>query len=206
MKKRTTKRKTIVLNQIVNSSKAGIELYRKVRCFAQLRESGKERPFTPEYYIRSFNRTIKDNFFIQQQDAHSLPSYFVFLDLYFGLVESRTISSNFPKQKLHFVMMANTCAVTAEIAESSYCQIAQIKIPRQVYFICKCEMVLTKRDFRVWSGKESLGIKTSYVLSDGSREPVSHEQPIRRGSVRRLFLEPEDLYIDLGDRNFVGFS
>lgn len=205
MTKRITKRKALIYGRLENGHQKGAELYRKVRCFLQQQEANVDTSFVPEYYIRSFNRTVNDNFIIQSKGSFELPSYFLFLDIYYELIESRVISSNFPKSRLMFLLMRNSCVVVAKVWDDSYCQIARKSITRNVYFIAK-DRHISVQEFEDWSTKEPLGIKAFYISSSGQKTPILQNQTVRLTSVSKVFLESEDLFISLGNTNFVGFS
>lgn len=206
MTKRMTKRKQIVLKFLEEGFEENIELYRKLRFLAQHRELvDRSFDFKPEHYIRSFNRTIKDNFFTGSAPSTKIPAYFLLIDIYYELLESGLISSNLRPKKLVFFIVGNFCVVVARLGDKSYCQIAQKPIVREINFISK-KRIEKLYKFEDWITGASTGFNTYLVTRDGLKAPVMITQPISPNSLTRVFLEEEGLFIDTGKSNFVGFS
>jgi hypothetical protein len=203
VRKRITKRKRLILEQLSSNPQKGVGLYREVRSYCQKQEC--TISYIPEYYIRSFNRTIKDSFQAVKASSLNLPSYFLFSDIYYELIESRLISFNFPKNKLKFYVIGNTCVAVVEVNKGSYCQIAQKRIRRDIRFIYN-DTISSDVDIVTWSKRANLGIDSYYISSMGEKTPISKEDSIKTTSSSDVFMEEEDLFICVRNANFVGFS
>lgn len=121
-----------------------------------------------------------------------LPSYFVLLDIYYGLVESRIISSDFSKSRLLFLGKGQ-CFVVARAGANSYCQLAKKSIRRDIYFIGNSRKI-THKEFDAWSKNETQNIEAHYVSKTGNKSPVPLTKIIKQDNVSNAYLEGEDLY------------
>lgn len=128
VKKRTSKRKAFITGYINRSPLAGIKLFREVRYHTRLHEKGVGLEGEPEYYTRSFNRTIRDNYQTFKVEATQLSAGLIFRDIYFEMIETRVISHNFPKEKLNFYIVGYYCLVIAKIEKGAACQVFSKRI------------------------------------------------------------------------------
>lgn len=205
MRKRASKRKSLINEKLERGTPPGIELYRKVRHLCQLKESHSSNFYNPEYYIRSFNRTVKSNFNVYRATIGSIPSYFVLTNLYYELIERRTISANFPQSHLTFFILGTMCAVVIEVQENTYCQLEMKRLYPDVRFITKYDD-MSDKPLECPKNIQTCGIKAFYITPSNEKVPIKLTKPIGRSNSNNVYISEEDLFISSGKKNFVGFS
>ena len=134
--KRKSKRKILIEDYLSNNSSNAV-LYRELRVAVKQKELSTKK-LDQSNFIRSFNRTIKQNYYkVYKSVSLDTDIRFVVLDIYFEILELGLVSPSITLEYINFVFFGGDCYVFVKLGEKKFIRICfKPFFGRKVYF-CK---------------------------------------------------------------------